>query len=205
MEFRDVLARRRMHRAFLPDPIPQDTIDRIVRTIRRAPGAGYSQGQSLVVVTDAATRREIARRSGEESYVAAGSAPFMSTAPLHIVPCVSEERYHQRYQKADKLAQTGGEEIRWPVPYWWIDAGAVLMLLLLAAIDEGLAATFWGEPEHDAWLAELLGLAAGVIPIGVVAVGKPAPDPLADRGTSRFREARRAEAELIHRERWGGR
>ena len=37
----------------------------------------------------------------------------------------------------DKLSD--GEEIDWPVPYWFVDAGAALMLVLLAAIDEGLA------------------------------------------------------------------
>ena len=38
----------------------------------------------------------------------------------------------------DKLDD--GQEIDWPVPYWFVDAGAALMLLLLAAIDEGLGA-----------------------------------------------------------------
>ena len=52
MEFRDILARRRMHRAFLPDPIPHEQIERIANVIRRAPSGGFSQGGSIVVVTD---------------------------------------------------------------------------------------------------------------------------------------------------------
>src|SRR5262249_33288610 len=56
VQFRDVLARRRMHRAFLPDPVPPESLERIARTIRRAPSGGFSQGQSLVVVTEADTR-----------------------------------------------------------------------------------------------------------------------------------------------------
>ena len=60
MEFRDVLSQRRMHRAFLPEQVPEESIERIVRTIRRAPSGGFSQGQSLVVVTDAQMRRRIA-------------------------------------------------------------------------------------------------------------------------------------------------
>jgi hypothetical protein len=45
----------------------------------------------------------------------------------------------------DKLQD--GKEIEWPVPYWHLDAGAALMLILLAAIDEGLAAgVYVGRP-----------------------------------------------------------
>ena len=41
-----------MHRAFLPDPLPREQIERIAGTIRRAPSGGFSQGGSIVVVTD---------------------------------------------------------------------------------------------------------------------------------------------------------
>ena len=61
MEFRDVLARRRMHRSFLPDPIDREDLERIALTVRRAPSGGFSQGQSIVVVTDEGLRAEIAR------------------------------------------------------------------------------------------------------------------------------------------------
>jgi nitroreductase len=43
VEFRDILSRRRMHRAFLPDPRPEDQIERIANVIRRAPSGGFSQ------------------------------------------------------------------------------------------------------------------------------------------------------------------
>ena len=194
-----------MHRSFLPDPVEQDVIERIASTIRRAPGAGYSQGQSVVVVTDEGTRRAIAAACNEEHYVGRGWPPFMSTAPVHFVPCVRERLYHERYREQDKLADSGGIEIHWPVPYWFVDAGAVMMLILLAAIDEGLAASFFGHPEQKSRLAPLLGLPDDVVPIGVAAVGKPAPDPLAHRGTQRFKERRRPSSELIHWDRWGGR
>ena len=49
-----------MVRAYASDPIPRETIERIVGTIRRAPSAGFSQGQRLLVVTDAGARQRIA-------------------------------------------------------------------------------------------------------------------------------------------------
>ncbi len=202
MEFRDVLARRRMHRAFLPDPVPPESIERIVRTIRRAPSGGFSQGQSLVVVTEQATRRRIADAFDEPSYVEQGFAPFISTAPLHVIVSANERLYHERYNEADKLAQTGGVEVTWPVPYWFVDAGALMMLVQLAAIDEGLASAFVGHPEQKRIFDELLGLPAEVVPIGLAVIGRPAPDPRAATGTSRLAARRRPLDDVVHRERW---
>jgi nitroreductase len=206
VEFRDVLAQRRMHRAFLADQVPEASIERIVRTLRRAPSGGFSQGQSLVVVTDAGMRRRIADAFDEEkSYVSTGGAPFISSAPLHIVVCANETKYHERYNEADKLRVTGGVEITWPVPYWFVDAGALMMLILLAAIDEGLAAAFIGHPEQKRIFDELLGLPPEVVPIGLALIGKPAEDPFAERGTSRLAERRRPLDDVLHRERWTSR
>jgi nitroreductase len=204
MEFRDVLRRRRMHRSFLPDPVEPEVVERIARIVRRAPSAGFSQGTSVVVVTDEALRREIAERSGEASYVAEGWPPFMSTAPVHLVVCVDEGAYHRRYTEPDKLEVGGGQEIRWPVPFWWIDAGCALMLVLLAAIDEGLATALWGDPHQDDWLPDLLGLPAGVLPLGITAVGHPAPDPRAEARREHFARRRRPHGEVVHWQRWGG-
>ncbi len=202
MEYYEVLSRRRMHRAFLPDPVPEESIQRIARSIRRAPSGGYSQGQSVVVVTDEAMRHTIAERFDEKSWVEEGSAPFVSTAPVHLVPCICERLYHERYNQPDKLAITGGEETTWPVPYWFVDAGAALMLVLMTAIAEGLVATFFGDPNQEAILRELLNLPADVVPIGIVVVGYPAEDASAERATRAFKERRRPDAQIIHRERW---
>jgi len=205
VEFCDVLSKRRMHRAFLPEQVPDESIERIVRTIRRAPSGGFSQGQSLVVVTDAQMRRRIADAFEEDkTYVASGGAPFISTAPLHILVCANESKYHDRYNEADKLKATGGVEITWPVPYWFVDAGALMMLILLAAIDEGLAAAFIGHPEQKRIFDELLGLPPEVVPIGLALIGKPADDPFAERGTSRLATRRRPLDDVVHRERWDG-
>lgn len=173
MELQEVVARRRMVRNYRSDPVEREVIERIVATARRTPSAGFSQGQSFVVVTDPELRRRIAELGGEADYVQAGFDPWMSGAPVHVVVCVSEEAYHRRYQEPDKLGEEG--EIEWPVPYWWVDAGASLMLLLLAAVDEGLGAGFFGV-HRLAGLQELLGIPEEVSPIGVVTIGHPAPD-----------------------------
>jgi nitroreductase len=204
VEFGDVLARRRMQRSFLPDPVADESIERIVRTIRRAPSGGYSQGQSLVVVTDVDMRRRIADAFDEQQYVETGLPPFISTAPLHLVISANERLYHDRYNEPDKLQATGGVEITWPVPYWFVDAGALMMLVQLATIDEGLASAFIGHPDQKRIFDELLGLPADVVPIGLALIGHPAEDLASGRVASRMKERRRPLDEVVHRERWGG-
>ena len=198
MEFRDILSRRRMHRAFLPDPIAQDQIDRIAHVIFRAPSGGFSQGGSIVVVTDEPKRHEIARAFGDEHYTTNGRN-FVADAPVHMVISANESLYHARYNEADKLAATGGVEVTWPVPYWFVDAGALMMLVLLAAIDEGLASAFIGHPDQKRIFGELLGLPEDVVPIGLALIGKPGDAPLPG---SRMKERRRTEEALVHRGAW---
>ena len=197
MEFRDVLRRRRMHRAFLPDPIPEEQIARITAVIRHSPSGGFSQGGSIVVVTDAELRLEIAREFTSNHPDAAES--YIAAAPVHLVIAANEGLYHARYHEPDKLAATGGVELSWPVPYWFVDAGALMMAVLMAAIDEGLASAFIGHEEQKEILDRLLGLPAEVVPIGVALVGKPGDTP--DIG-SRLRSRRRADADLVHWGRW---
>ncbi len=198
MEFREILARRRMHRAFESTPVPREAIERIVGVIRRAPSGGFTQGSSIVVVTDGEKRSNVASAFGDHP----PTQQFVAQAPLHLVISANESLYHARYNEADKLAATGGVEVTWPVPYWFVDAGALMMLVLAAAIDEGLAAAFIGHPDQKRLFAELFGLPDDVVPIGLALVGYPAPDPTAEQGTSRMRSRRRPSGDLIHWEHW---
>ena len=198
MEFRDILARRRMHRAFEPTPISREVVERIVGVIRRAPSGGFTQGSSIVVVTDEDKRRQIAAAFADHP----PTQQFVLQAPVHLVISGNEALYHARYHEPDKLAATGGVEVTWPVPYWFVDAGALMMLVLAAAIDEGLASAFIGHPDQKRIFGELLGLPDEVDPIGLALVGHPAPDPTAEQGTSRMRSRRRPRGDLVHWERW---
>ena len=69
VELSQILARRRMVRVYRRDPVPRDAIERIVATVRRAPSAGFSQSQRLLVVTDAELRLQIAELLGDRNWV----------------------------------------------------------------------------------------------------------------------------------------
>lgn len=186
-----------MVRSYRPDPIPPDVVQRIVRTIRRAPSAGFSQGTRLLVVTDQGRRAEVA-----EAIAAGAWTDWIATAPVHVVVLVREDDYHDRYRQPDKLQ--AGREIEWPVPYWFVDAGAALMLLLLAAIDEGLAAGFFGVGADEmAEFRRLLELPDDLAVVGVVTVGYEAPDRESEWLTSRFTQMRKPLEEIVQSERWG--
>jgi nitroreductase len=190
-----------MVRSYLPDPVPRETVERIVGTVRRAPSGGFSQGHRLVVVTDPATRADLARLAGEAEYVAAGGQAWISTAPVHVFVGTREESYHERYRQPDKL--DGGEEIEWPVPYWHADAGAAAMLILLAAIDEGLAAGVFGIPaDRMDRVRELLGLPDDVAIVEVITLGVGAEDSASDTLSSRGTRPRRSLEELVRWERF---
>lgn len=196
MEFTDVVLKRRMVRHFTDEPVPPETVERMIELARHAPSAGFTQGQAFVVVTDPAMKGAIASLCGEESYVERGFHPFVSGAPVLVIPCTSEAAYHRRYQEADKV-QDDGSEIVWPVPYWHMDVGCAIQILLLAVVDEGLSAGFAGSHDLDA-LRALLDIPAKWTPVGVIPIGHRAPDvpsPSLQRG-------RKPDAEYLHRERW---
>lgn len=203
MDFRDLLNQRRMVRHYEPGPIPRETLERIVRTVRRAPSGGFSQGQRLVVVTDAATRARIAQLLEEDEWVAQGREPWLSVAPAHVIVCTREQDYHDRYNEPDKLAMTGGVEIEWPAPFWFVDAGAALMLLLLSAIDEGLAAGVYGVtvPAMQQF-NDLLRIPDDIHVVAGVTFGKGKPDPNASRSSSRMTQRRRVLDEVVRWEHW---
>ncbi|MCA1711934.1 MAG: nitroreductase family protein [Actinobacteria bacterium] len=196
MQFAEVVRRRRMVRNYRDEPVAREVVERVVAAARRAPSAGFSQGQRFVVITDTSTRQAIAQLAGEDEYVASGFHPWISAAPVHVVVCTREASYHERYTEDDKL-QDDGNEIDWPVPYWFIDAGGSMAMLLLAAVDAGLGAGVFGIHRLQG-LSDLLGIPADVTPIGVVTLGYAAPD----RPSGSLRRGWHPIEDVVHWERW---
>ncbi|HYP38740.1 MAG TPA: nitroreductase family protein [Chloroflexia bacterium] len=196
MEFSEVVRKRRMVRHFTEEPVAPEVIDRILDLARHAPSAGFTQGQSFIVVTRPDLKQEIARLCGEEDYVESGYHHWLSGAPVLVVACTSETAYHRRYQEPDKINEDG-TEIEWPVPYWHFDIGASSMVLLLAVVDEGLAAGFSGVPDIHG-LRALLGIPNEVTPVGVIPIGHPAPD----KRSPSLKRGRVPDERYLHREEW---
>ncbi|MEO7021415.1 MAG: nitroreductase family protein [Ktedonobacteraceae bacterium] len=199
MDFSEAVLKRRMVRHFSAEPVDPEAIKRILDLARHAPSAGFTQGQSFIVVTQPALKQKIAHLCDEDGYVESGFHPFISEAPVLVIPCTSEAAYHQRYQQVDKI-NDDGSEIIWPVPYWHMDIGCAIMILLLGVVNEGLAAGFAGlpEPEDYATLREILGIPAEVTPVGVIPIGHRAQDKL----SGSLKRGRKSEADYVHYEQW---
>ena len=195
----ELLKQRRMVRHYTGEPAAREALERIVATVRRAPSAGFSQGQRLLVVDDPELLARIAALGDDE--MPEGVEPWFETAAAQVFVMTREGDYHDRYQREDKLQD--GEEIEWPVPFWHVDAGAAMMLVLLAAIEEGLAAAVYGIfGDDEKKLRELLQIPDDLTLVAGISLGYPLPDPGWSSKTSRATQRRRTVDELVHWNRW---
>jgi len=203
VDLSDVLSRRRSVRTYADRPVPRELLERITNAaVVRAPSAGFSQGLRIVVVTDPETKRAIAVAAKEEELAGQGRPRWKAAAPVHMVVLTREDDYRDRYRQRDKLQITGGREIDWPAPYWYVDAGAAAMVLMLAAIDEGLETAIFGVTDLDA-LRRTLGLPDDLKFVAVVTMGYPAEE--ADEptsGASVFTQRRRPRKDVVRWEHW---
>ena len=78
-----------------------------------------------------------------------------------------------------RLTRAGADrdEAHWPVPYWDIDTGMASLLILLGAVDRGLAGCFFGvPPERHQQVKQAFGIPDRLSLVGVISLGHPAPD-----------------------------
>lgn len=198
MEFRDVVRRRRMVRRYADRPVDPAVVDRMLAHAQRAPNAGFTQGWAFLVLD---TPDDVARfweATGADPEAHNAWLDGMRTAPVVIVPLTSKAAYLDRYAQPDK-GWTDRSEDRWPVPYWWVDAGMAALLVLQTAVDEGLGACFFGVPgEHLDTFREAFGVPDDHAPVGAITVGhREASAGL--QGSPARRERR---DDVVHRGRW---
>lgn len=199
MDVAEALRRRRMVRNFTSEPIADDILERVLRAAGRAPSAGNTQGTDLLVLEgpDQTARYWDATLAPERR--AGFRWPGLLRAPVLVIPCVEAGAYVARYAEPDKAGTgLGAGTDRWAVPYWHVDGGMAVMALLLAALDEGLGALFFGIFDHEPAVRAAFGLPVGIQPLGTIALGHPAPD---EPGRSADRP-RRSAADVVHRGTW---
>jgi nitroreductase len=204
VEFNEVISRRRMVRAFTPEPVHPAVVQRLLTAANRAPSAGFSQGYALLTLEGPGQLGPfwdlVASGTGDDDGSADRRLDPLCNAPLVIVPLSCKQIYLDRYARPDK-GWSDRDEARWPVPYWDIDTGFTALLMLLTVVDEGLGALFFGiQPELFGGFRARYGVPEQYVPIGAVAVGHP--DPAADQGGSSRVISRRSLNDLVHRGHW---
>ncbi|HEY7666968.1 MAG TPA: nitroreductase family protein [Actinomycetota bacterium] len=199
MDFKQVVARRRMVRRFDQRPIPTEVLDRILDTGRRAPSAGFSQGLELLVLDTPETVAAFWEITEDPEF---GWDPDdVAVGPTAIVlPLPDKARYLERYSQEDKIAFGMDDETHWPVRFWDVDAAMSAMLMLLAAVDEGLGGWFFGITHGERELLDRFGVPAGLRPIGILGFGFRADDETPSG--SWMQRRRRPFEDQIHRDGW---
>jgi nitroreductase len=200
MEFAEVVRRRRMVRNYDPGrPVPPEVLDRVLDHAVRAPSAGFTQGWDFVVLTEPGDRERFWTATTEPGARGDSWLDGVSNAPCLVVCCSDKHAYLDRYAEPDK-GWTDRDEARWPVPYWDVDTGMAALLMLLTAVDEGLAGLFFGVPPDRAdAVRAAFGIPADRRLIGVVSIGYPAPD----RRSPSLKRGRRGAQQVVHLGRFG--
>ena len=199
MEFQEVVRRRRMIRRFDRRPIPREVMDRILDAGRRGPSAGFAQGLDFLVLDTpetVATFWEITRDpefGWDPEDVAVGPTTI-------LLPLPDRARYLARYSEPDKIVFGMDRAERWPVPFWDVDAAMAALLVLLAAVDEGLGGWFFGVTHGERELLDRFGVPQDRRPVGVIGLGYRATDET-PTGSSTTRPRRPLE-EQVHRNGW---
>ena len=199
MEFSEVVRRRRMVRRFDQRPVPTEVMDRVLEAGRRAPSAGFAQGFDFLVLDrpdDIAAFWQITRDpefGWDPDDIAVGPTVL-------VLPIPDPGRYVERYSQPDKIAFGLDDSDRWPVKFWEVDTAMAAMLMLLAAVEEGLGAWFFGISYGERPLLDHFGVPGGLRPIGIMGFGFRADDE--GPSGSGSKRPRRAFDAQVHRGTW---
>ncbi len=154
----DCLMDHRSVRKFKPDPIPEETINTILRAGIRAATAGCMQPYAFIVLDDPEVLKKV-------SYI---------PAPLAVVAVVDLYRV-KRYYELNDAPFYNDQAVNLFISYW--DATIALHNVVIAAESMGLGGVYIGMILSQD-LRESLGVPDYVVPAGLVALGYPdeAPD-----------------------------
>jgi len=216
MELFDVMRATFSAREFTADPLPDETLGKILDNARFAPSGGNRQGWRVVVVRDPATKRALADLSGlaakrYAAQVANGENPWNTIDPPGVDAATIERtpppaRLTEPIVKAPVVLVLGLDlkvvaSVDQDLERIGIVSGASIYPfawnILLAARHEGFGGTITTlataqEPKIQA----LLGIPKHVAVCAVMPLGRPV------RTLTKLK--RKPVAEFTMRERWGG-
>ena len=152
MEFTDLIQQRYSVRAYHPDPVEEDKLQKVLEAARLAPTAANRQPFQLIVIHVQGREEELKRIYTRD---------FFTQAPIVICVCGLPEN-----------AWVSKEGIN----YAYVDAAIVMDHLILAATDLGLG-TCWIAAFDRQAAREVLGLPDEVVPIIMTPLGYPADQP----------------------------
>lgn len=168
-----------MRRALTADPIDDATLAAIVDAGLRAPSAGFTQAVTIAIAREPESRAQILAALTTPGWLAARpEMRGLERAPALLLVTVDPAAYAERYGAPDKRAAGLSSLERWPIPYWWVDAGATLEAILVAATALDIGAAVIGTFRGEDVLRDLAGLTQTSRIVITVALGHPLPEPV---------------------------
>ncbi len=152
MDFLELAEKRYSVRAYKPESVPSETLQRVLEAARLAPTAANRQPFRLIVIHTWGREAELRRIYDREWFV---------QAPL-IIAAVAVH--------AEAWVRDDGKS------YADIDVAIVMTHLILAAAEAGLG-TCWIGAFDVAAACEVLGLPEGIEPMAFTPLGYPADEP----------------------------
>ena len=208
MELFEAMTTAGSTRGFLPDPVPDEILQRVFDHARFAPSGGNRQGWRVVVVRDPATRRAIRdlyqpswQEYAARAFPVPPGAPVppklqrsnnfaarLDEVPVHLLVCVNLNAVLVTDAQTGRQSITGGASI---YPF--------VQNLLLACHAEGLGAVLTTLLcPCEAEVRRLIAMPDEYALAAFVPVGYPAP------GAKMTKLTRRPVAEFAFNEKFGG-
>jgi len=153
MNFPDLVKSRYSVRAYKPQPVEDELLQKVLEAARLAPTAANRQPFQIIVIRTAGREAELQRIYGQD---------WFTQAPLIICACGIPSQNWVRRQDGKN--------------YNDVDVAIAMDHLILAAADLGLG-TCWIAAFDPAAAREILGLPDDVEPVAFTPLGYPADQP----------------------------
>jgi nitroreductase len=165
-EVLDTLLAHRSVRGFLPDALPDGTLDLLVTAAQSAASSSNLQAWSVVVVADPARKARLAQPAGNQKHI--------EQVPLFLIWLADLDRLGE----IGTLENVPIEGVAYLelLPIGIVDASLAAQNAVAAAESLGLGAVYVGAIRNNVEaVAAELGLPPGVLPVFGLSVGHPDP------------------------------
>lgn len=164
MSILDIIKERRSVRKFKADPIPEESLQRVLDAARFSPSGKNLQPWKFILVKDESLKKRLVEASVGQTFIA--------QAPVVIVACAFPDRCYSRM---------GNYMKSWPV-----DVAIAFEHLMLQAQEEGLG-TCWIGAFEEREVKSVLHVPEGVRVLALTPLGYPDEKP-APRGRKDLQE-----------------
>jgi nitroreductase len=166
MDLMETIKGRRSIRKYKPDPISEETLQKIMEAVRWAPSWANTQCWEVIVVKDPKIKSELATTLNKTN----PSLSSMTDAPIVIVLC--GKKGVSGFKKGEAVTVKGD--------WMMFDTGIAMQTLCLTAHSLGLGTVVVGMFDHKK-AESILGLSENIEIVAMTPLGYPATEGTAPK------------------------